>query len=415
MDQTLPDILMWGIYLCSLYLSSFWLLVLAENRGMIKKTEGKQQGILPNVSIIVPAYNEERIVAESVRSLQNLDYPADKIEIIVVNDGSTDKTKEICEKIRGIRFINLEKNSGTKAIPLNRGITEAHGEVIACLDADSMVDRHALRRMICFFQDPRVGAVTPSLKVHDPKNMIQKLQWFEYIFAVFLRKLMSFLDCIYVTPGPFTLYRREALECVGGFDEKNITEDMEMAMKLQKNNYRIENAVDADVYTLAPDSVGSLYRQRRRWYRGLIHNSIKYRRLFFNAEYGDFGMLMPLHILSAVVLVLSTLLFVYFLFSPIATELSNLALIGFDVTTYLRNAPWNLSILDLDYPKLIVTSFILLLGAASFIAGHEFSGEKITKYGISAVLAYMLFYFVLLGFIWLGLLAEFAAGAKRRW
>ncbi len=415
MNPGLPDILMWGIYLCTLYLSSFWLLVLAENRGSIKRGEEKRQIKLPDVSIIVPAYNEEKIVAESVRSLQNLDYPKDKIEIIVVNDGSTDKTREVCEKIPGIRLINLEKNSGTKATPLNRGIEESRGEIIACLDADSMVDKSALRRMIYFFQDPFVGAVTPSLKVHDPKNMIQKLQWFEYIFAVFLRKLMSFLDCIYVTPGPFTLYRREALTCVGGFDEKNITEDMEMALKLQENNYKIENAVDADVYTVAPDNVGNLYRQRRRWYQGLIHNSIKYRRLFFNAEYGDFGMLMPLHILSAGILVLSTLLFVYFLLSPVVTELSNLSLIGFDLTTYLRNARWNITLLDLDYPKIIITSFILVLGAATFIAGHEFSGEKITKYGLPAVLAYMLFYFVLLGFIWLGLLAELASGAKRRW
>lgn len=415
MNLTMPDALMWGIYICTLYLSSFWLLVLAENRGAIKKADKNPNSELPTVSIIVPAYNEDRIVAESVKSLQNLDYPSDKIEIIVVNDGSTDRTKEICEKIPGIRLINLEKNSGTKATPLNRGIEESHGEIIACLDADSMVDRHALRRMIGFFQDPHVGAVTPSLKVHDPKNMIQKLQWFEYLFAVFLRKLMSFIDCIYVTPGPFTLYRREALTRLGGFDEKNITEDMEIALKLQENNYRIENAVDADVYTLAPNSLGNLYRQRRRWYQGLIHNSIKYRRLFFNAEYGDFGMLMPLHILSAVVLVLSTLLFVYFLVNPIITELSNLSLIGFDLTTYLRNIHWNLTILDLDYPKLIVTFFILVLGATTFILSHEFSGEKITKYGLAAVLAYMLFYFILLGFIWLGLLAEFATGSKRRW
>jgi len=81
----------------------------------------------------------------------------------------------------------------------------------------------------------------------------------------------------------------------------------------------------------------SLYKQRRRWYQGLIHNSIKYRRLFFNREYGDFGMLMPLHILSAVVLVISTLLFVYYMINPIATEISNLSLIGFDFSTYLRH------------------------------------------------------------------------------
>ena len=415
MQITLPDILMWGIYVCTIYLSTFWLLVLAENRGSIKKPDEPVGKNPPFVSIIVPAYNEEKIVAASIQSLKNLEYPQDRIEIIVVNDGSKDRTKEICEKIEGIKLINIEENSGTKAVPLNRGIRESNGEIIACLDADSMVDKKALRKMIPYFKDARVGAVTPSLKVYNPENMIQKLQWFEYIFAIFLRKLMTFIDCIYVTPGPFTLYRKDALTVVGGFDEKNITEDMEMALKLQENNYRIENAPDADVYTLSPNTLMSLYKQRRRWYQGLIHNSIKYRRLFFNREYGDFGMLMPLHILSAVVLVISTLLFVYYMINPIATEISNLSLIGFDLSTYLRHINFNITTLDFDYTKIFISVFILFLGGTTFILGHEFSGEKVRKYGLPAVIAYMVFYFVILGFIWIGLLSELAAGAKRRW
>jgi len=331
------------------------------------------------VSIIVPAYNEEGIVAQSIESLKNLDYPQDKKEIIVVNDGSTDRTRGICEKIEGITLINLEKNSGTKAIPLNRGIAAAHGEIIACLDADSIVDKNALRRMIGFFEDPAVGAVTPTLKVYEPKNMIQKLQWLEYIFAVFLRKLMTFIDCIYVTPGPFTLYRREALDCLGGFDEKNITEDMEIALNLQKNNYRIENAVNADVYTLSPENIRGLYKQRRRWYQGLIHNSVKYRKLFFNREYGDFGMLMPLHVLSACILILSTVLFLYYLVDPITTEMHNLSLVGYDITTYVRSLHWNITALDIDYTKTIITGFIVVIGTATFILGHEFAGERVTN------------------------------------
>jgi biofilm PGA synthesis N-glycosyltransferase PgaC len=236
--------IMWGVYFASLFLSVFWLLVLIE-RGW-----GRREGDLertPKVSVIVPAYNEEEFIGDCVRSLLALDYPKDRLEVVVVNDGSSDRTREICESFGDkISLINLEKNSGRKAIPLNVGLREASGELVACLDADSVVDARALRRMLAYFDDD-VAAVTPALKVLEPANLLQKMQWFEYLFAILLRRLMSLIDCIYVTPGPFSLYRRKLVLGLGGFDENNITEDMELALRLQANHYRIENAPDAYV------------------------------------------------------------------------------------------------------------------------------------------------------------------------
>jgi len=190
---------------------------------------------------------------------------------------------------------------------------------------------------------------------------------------------------------------------------------MEIALNLQKNNYRIENAVNADVYTLSPENIRGLYKQRRRWYQGLIHNSVKYRKLFFNREYGDFGMLMPLHVLSACILILSTVLFLYYLVDPITTEMHNLSLVGYDITTYVRSLHWNITALDIDYTKTIITGFIVVMGTATFILGHEFAGEKVTKYGITAVIGYLTFYFVLLGFMWIGLLGRTRCRKQKRW
>ncbi len=408
------DVFTWIVYLCALYLSVFWLLVLLANMRLIKNSDEGTEN-LPKVSVVVPAYNEEEIVAESIKSLKDLDYPKDLLEIIVVNDGSKDNTKAICEKIEGIKLINLEKNSGTKAIPLNIGLREATGEIVACLDADSVVDPKALKRMMPYFSDPRVVAVTPALKVYKPANLIQKLQWYEYIFAVFLRKLMSLIDSIYVTPGPFTLFRRDVLMSLGGFDEKNITEDMEIALKLQQNDYKIKNAIDADVYTKAPEDLKTLYKQRRRWYYGLIHNSIKYKKLFFNTQYGDFGILMPLHMLSAIVLVISTVLFWYYLLNPIIDEVNGLMLIGFDLPVYLRNLHFDFIFLDLDYTKVFVALFVLILGTLTLVLSHRFSKERIMKYGLPAVLVFMFFYFIFLGCIWMGVILELASGTKRRW
>lgn len=412
------SILEWGVYLCSLYFAVFWLLVLIEkginstisNLGTVKDED------LPVVSVIVPAYNEEIMIDQSINSLLDLDYPNDKLEIIVINDGSTDNTKEICEKFLGrIKLINLIKNSGVKVIPLNIGLEHAKGEIVACLDADSVVEKDALRKMIPYFSDKDVVAVTPALKVWKPKNLLQKLQWFEYIFAIFLRKLMALINCIYVTPGPFTLYRRDILLMVGGFDESNITEDMEIALRLQSNNYRIENAVNANVYTLAPPYLRDIYTQRRRWYNGLIYNSMKYRNLFFNMACGDFGIMMPLHVFSAVVLVLSTFLFGYYLFNPMIHELSKLLLINFDIITLLKGLDLDILLLDIDIMKLFVMGVLLILGIISLLLAHRFSNERIMKYGISPAIVFVLFYFLFLGGIWIVVATEWIRGMRRIW
>lgn len=414
------SILEWGIYFSSLYFAVFWLLVLIEKGGEIdsdiSNSDTVKDEYLPVVSIIVPAYNEEIMIEQSINSLLNLDYPKDKLEIIVVDDGSTDNTKEICEKfLWRIKLINLIKNSGAKAIPLNIGLEHAKGEIIACLDADSVVEKDALRKMIPYFSDKEVAAVTPALKVWNPRNLLQKLQWFEYIFAIFLRKLMALINCIYVTPGPFTLYRRSILLIVNGFDKDNITEDMEIALRLQSHHYRIENAINANVYTLAPSDLRDIYAQRRRWYGGLMYNSMKYKNLFFNRSYGDFGIMMPLHVFSAIVLMLSTFLFGYYLFNPLFHRLSKLFFINFDIITLLKGWSFDIVLLDIDAMKFFVMGVLLILGIISLLLAHRFSNERIMKHGISSAIVFVLFYFLFLGGIWIGVITELIRGVRKVW
>jgi cellulose synthase/poly-beta-1,6-N-acetylglucosamine synthase-like glycosyltransferase len=403
---------MWGVYFASLFLSIFWLLVLIEE-GWSRRKEDLEY--TPRVSVVVPAYNEGEFIGDCIQSLLSLDYPKDKLEVIVVNDGSTDKTREICESFGNkIKLVNLTKNSGRKAIPLNIGLQSASGEFVACLDADSVVDPHALRRMLPYFDDD-VSAVTPALKVRDPKNMLQKMQWYEYLFAILLRKLMSLIDCIYVTPGPFSLYRREVVLSLGGFDEKNITEDMELALRLQANNHRIKNAHDAYVYTNTPERFGELYKQRKRWYYGLLYNSSKYKSLFFNKSYGDFGILMPLNIISVMVLVISTPLILYYTLNPLAKNIWRLFLVNFDIMPYITNFSFNFNLLDIDYLKLLVILAVGFMGVLSLLLSNRFSNERIRKHGVAPVVAFMLLYFLFLGVLWIGTLADLPRISKRRW
>lgn len=408
------DLVMWGIYFCALYLAVFWLLVLVMGRD--PQLEDIPDEKLPPVSIIVPAYNEERMLAECIDSLFALDYPKDRLQVVVVNDGSTDRTREIAASYgERITLINREENSGHKAVPLNEGVRHATGEFIACLDADSVVEPAALRKMLPHFTGDDVAAVTPALKVYHPHKLIQKLQWFEYIFAIFLRRYMAAIDAIYVTPGPFTVYRKSIFDVVGGFDEQNITEDMEIALRIQDHHYKIANAFDANVYSYSPESMGELYLQRRRWYHGLLANSLGYRHLFFNRSYGDFGILMPLNVFSVLILIVSTAIFAYYAVQPLWRQFIHFYLIDFDFWTLLTNFTLNYSLLDVDYLKLWVVLSVFAMGIITLIVSHRISAERARKFGYKPLAAFMMFYFLFLGCIWIGVVSHLAINRKRRW
>lgn len=405
--------IIWAIYFFSLYLAVFWILVLVER--MLSVKENKKPDYTPDVSVIVPAYNEEKIIGKSINSLLTLDYPKDKLEIIVVNDGSTDNTRSICEGFgEKIKFINLDENSGNKAVPLNIGLKIAKGEIIACLDADSIVESVTLKKMLPYFAEDNVAAVTPALKVYKPQNLLQKMQWFEYLFAIFLRKAMSMIDCIYVTPGPFSLFKRDVIIKLGGFDEHNITEDMEIALRLQANNYIIKNAINAYVYTITPFNLKEFFKQRRRWYQGLVHNSVLYKRLLFNRDYGDFGIFMGLNVIGVGVLVISASLLIYHALNPIISDIFKLLLVDFDIMTYVNNFTLNFNLLDLNYMMLYILMMVIMFGFLGLIISHRFAHESMRKYGLGNVVAFTMFYFILLGILWIGALVDYAGNSSRK-
>ena len=161
----------WGAYLFSLYFVVFWLLVLLEG-GL--KEESKRLKRTPLVSVIVPAYNEEKSIGNTLNSILNLNYPKDKLEILVINDGSTDNTKGIVERIIknhpsfNIQLVN--KENGGKGTALNLGLEKAKGEFFVCLDADSEPEPDCLIKMLPYFEDGKVATVLPLLKVKTLKN-----------------------------------------------------------------------------------------------------------------------------------------------------------------------------------------------------------------------------------------------------
>ena len=277
----------------SVYVQVFFLLTFLENRKKIVIRKGNTKlSQYPAVSIVVPCWNEESTVEKTVNSLLNLNYPNDKLHIFLVDDGSTDGTFNILNKFSNYSNIKIfKKENGGKHTALNLGLEHTETDFLGCLDADSFVDVEALARIMTYFErDPLTMAVAPSVTVHNATNIIQKAQKAEYHMGVYTKKMLGFLGAINVTPGPLTIFRKKVFDDLGPYRHGHNTEDMEIAYRMQKNDYKIEHCNDAYVYTNTPKTIPKLYRQRLRWIYGFINNTIDYKSVLFKKKYGNFAL-----------------------------------------------------------------------------------------------------------------------------
>ncbi len=259
-----------------LYITSFYLINLFVYKRRERPTTTKK---FP-VTICIPAYNEEKSIGPTIESALALDYPKDKLEIIVVDDGSTDKTYEVAKKYASSRVHVFRQKNGGKGSALNLGISKAKGEIFVSMDADTFAEPDALSKLVARFHNERVAAVTPTMLVHKPKGLWPRVQQIEYYLGVFLRKSFAIANAIHITAGAFSAYRLSFFKKYGGYEVGNITEDMEIALRMQLHNYVLDNEPTANVYTLVPTTFRGLVVQRRRWYTGLITNLWGYRSLF---------------------------------------------------------------------------------------------------------------------------------------
>lgn len=292
-----PEVLAYPFLFIAIFFESFILVTLLSAPARLSRKRPAAQSddvTLPTVAIVVPCWNEAGTVAETADSLLTLEYPSKKLELIFVDDGSTDSTAAVLSRYASHPQVRvIHKENGGKHTALNAGIASTEADIVGCLDADSFVKRDALREIIPSFSTRDVGAVTAAMSVHKPKNLLQYMQSAEYIFGITLRHAIASINGLYVTPGPFSLYRRAVVNGLGGFRYGHQTEDMEMALRIQRAGYRIENAVRAHVYTKTPSTLSKLIRQRTRWTSGFLRNVLgEYRDLVFGRRYGALGMLM---------------------------------------------------------------------------------------------------------------------------
>ena len=405
--EILPYVFLFYMFI-SLYMLSFFLIIYFRNKSRFFEYPIPQKNYA--VSFIVPAYNEEKTIKETIEHIFAIDYN-NIVEVIVINDCSRDNTRIIVERLMDIfprlTLINNEKNLG-KAGSLNRAWKLAEGELVTIVDADSFPKEDSLKKMVGYFDNAKVGAVTCPVLARNKEKFWEKLQAIEYIAISFGRKLLEYVDAIYVTPGPLAVYRKKALEDIGGFDEQNLTEDIEATWNLAYHGWDRKMSLSTGVTSQVPDKFKPWFIQRRRWNVGGLQCIQKYRK-----QIGKKGMLgifiIPFFIINMFLGLVGLSIFFYLTFKRIY---SNIMLTKYSI---VANTP----IITLD--ELFITPSILnYLGIVLFFLGFLFIilimavlKEKILKKeNILNIPFYLIFYLILYPFIMINAIWHYSINKK---
>ncbi|MBU1659614.1 glycosyltransferase family 2 protein [bacterium] len=239
------------------------------------------------VSIIVPCFNEEQVILASLKSIMDQTYP--NIEIIVIDDGSTDRTYALAQSLifdDGHRSLKvLSKKNGGKSRALNYAIQRSRGNLICSVDADSKLDKYAIELLVQHFKDPKVAAIAGSVNVINTDSFITKLQALEYIQGLnMVKNGQAFLKLVNIIPGPLGMFRKNAMKEVGYYAHDTFAEDCDITLALIARGYKVDFEPDAISYTEAPENLLDLIKQRYRWTRGILQAIRKNRKYLWTLK-----------------------------------------------------------------------------------------------------------------------------------
>ncbi len=408
-----PEMLAYPFLFIAIFFESFVLVTLLSKPARAARARTPSTAT-PSVAVIVPCYNEATTVAATCDSLLALEYPKERLEIILVDDGSTDATASVMAQFATHPQVHIiHKENGGKYTALNAGIAVTRAELVGCLDADSFVEPNALREIVSSFTDARIAAVTAAMSVHHPKNILQHMQSAEYMFGITLRHTIASINGLYVTPGPFSFYRHSVIKELGGFRYGHQTEDMEMALRIQQAGYGIENAPRARVYTKTPNTLSTLLKQRIRWTTGFLRNILgEYRGLIGNKRYGALGVLM----LPTALLSIGSGMTLFFLTLVMFTRHT--------ITAFSIRAGIPLSYSLMPHASFdwfyFPASFYLLLGVTTLVASFVLimAGKRISKTSGNlgfGLVSYTLLYVFIVPLWLIRATADVALGTQRVW
>lgn len=366
-----------------------------------------------SLSIVIPCYNEGKTIEATVKSVLDAGYKNLK-KIIVVDDCSKDDSykiiKSLEKKYPKVKAVQTPKNTGCAAGSKNYGAKFVDTELIGFTDGDSFIEKGAIDKVVGFFNDKQIGSVTCSVLVENRNNFVERVQSVEYKVIKFSRKLLEFIDSIYVTPGPLGIFRKSAFDKIGGFDEKNLTEDIEITWHLQAAGYKVKMAVPARAYTIAPSTIKTWFKQRNRWNIGGLQTIAKYNKDWFRkGMLGNF--ILPFFVFSWVI--------GFFGLGILAYRIIRTSIIRIFSTTYsIETQTALVKFQDISLmPNILVffglTIFFLSLWF-TFLALINMKEEKNKRENFFVVAFYMLFYVLVYPIILISSGYKFLRG-YRKW
>jgi cellulose synthase/poly-beta-1,6-N-acetylglucosamine synthase-like glycosyltransferase len=292
----------------------------------------RAQRYTPSVSVLVPAYNEEQTIAAALQSMLASDYP--DFEVIVINDGSTDRTAaEVEPFLVDARVRYLKKENGGKALALNLGLAEARGEIVLFTDADSLFEPDTIRNGVAYFIDPSIGAVSGNDTVLVPHGPMQKMLVItSHIGTGFVRRSLSLLGVLQIISGNLGLVRTDILRRVGGF-RPVWGEDLEVTLRLKRHGVRVVYGASTRVLAECPSTIRGLWKQRVRWLRSYIKILGMHRDMIGNPRYGWFGPYLAFNAVNMIAVPLAQVLALLLL--PIAWWQGQFSLYGWEWVAYL--------------------------------------------------------------------------------
>lgn len=256
---------------------------------LLAKRKKHTKPFYPKISVIIPAHNEQEAIRSSIVSVLKNNYPVEKIQIIVVDDGSTDDTVKQVRQLMKIylgRIKLIQQANAGKAHALNRGLKETAGsELVMCLDSDSALAPDALQNAAAHFKNPKVSALSANVKIVKQPGLLNFVQRYEYLVCYQMKRAESLFNCEYIVGGIGSVFRRSVLTKVGGYDTNTVTEDIDLTMKvlqLGNKNHRAVYGADVIAYTGSVLSISGLINQRFRWKWGRCQTFLKNTNLFLN-------------------------------------------------------------------------------------------------------------------------------------
>jgi cellulose synthase/poly-beta-1,6-N-acetylglucosamine synthase-like glycosyltransferase len=387
-EITYAILLFWAIYF-----QVFFLVVFFEKRDKIHENDiVYRDNLYPSISFLIPCWNEENTLLGTIQSILASDYPKDKLKIIAIDDGSTDKTWERLSELAGHPQITiLKKENGGKHTALNLALKQVKTDLVASFDADTKIDPQALKNAVSYFiKDNTLMALGGAVLIDNPQTIVQKAQSVEYQMFSFSKKILGFIGGVFVVPGAFSIFRTKVFKKIGGYKKAYNLEDVELTMRLQEAGMKVDHCHTAFVSTKGPDSLKKLFKQRLRWSYGFILNVRDYYKLILNKKYGNFGLFtLPMNIFAPIIILFVFFLGVYRLVLFISQKIVEINLVGFNSINLFN---WDMFFTNTQPTNLLAISMYVFI-ILSIYLGKRIS--KVKTLNLSHIFYFMIIYSIL--------------------